>query len=60
MRDRITINTLKARCATLNRITKSPPEYWTSNADGTLTANIGHYYIDRAYGGFSLERITNA
>ena len=57
--ERITEKNLKALAARINEVTGSPNAMYTRHADGSLTANIGHYYIDFAYGGVNLERITN-
>ena len=54
--ERITIKHLKALADRLNRMTGSPQEY--HNAD-TGKANVGHFTISSAYGGFSLVRICN-
>lgn len=59
MSDRITINTLRAVCARLNRMTNSPAVPWVRDADGNLKAQVGRYLIDRAYGGYQLARIMN-
>lgn len=56
MADRITIRDLNVRCGTLNKITGSPATFWNTDNENI---NVGHYYIDRAYGGFSLERTTS-
>lgn len=56
---RITIKTLRAVCANLNRMTGSPMEPYKRDADGKLTAQIGCYIIDCAYGGYQLARIMN-
>lgn len=55
--DRITDKHLKSLCDYLNKITNSPLESWTRNEEGKLQANIGHFYIDGAYGGVMLARI---
>jgi hypothetical protein len=57
--NRITIKTLRAVCANLNRMTGSPLEPYVRSADGKLTAQIGCYIIDQAYGGYQLARIMN-
>ena len=54
---RITIKNLRRLCETLNKITGSPTTPYTRLEDGTLRGNIGHFYIDCAYGGYSLERM---
>lgn len=45
---RITIHDLRARADYLNRVTDSPSDYTT-----------GHYFIDKANGGYTLARICN-
>jgi len=45
---RITIHDLRARADYLNRITNSPSDY-----------QPGHYFIDRANGGYTLAKICN-
>jgi hypothetical protein len=59
MTDRITRKHLEGLCKTLNKITDSPAEPYTVDAEGKYHANIGCYVIDGAYGGWELERINN-
>jgi len=56
---RITKADLHRQADHLNRLTGSPAEMHRPErrADGSLSANPGHYYIDHAYGGVELERI---
>jgi 2,4-dienoyl-CoA reductase-like NADH-dependent reductase (Old Yellow Enzyme family) len=58
MSDQITEKMLQGLCDHINRITKSPMMPYT-HADGKVTANIGCYYIDAAYSGFQLVRMSN-
>lgn len=58
MRDRITIKHLQGQCRRLNILMQRPTEGWRMEK-GIYVANVGHYYIDQAYGGYSLEEITN-
>ena len=58
MTQRITRAHLDAKCATLNRMTKSPVEP-SRMVDGKRTANVGNYHISGAYGGYSLHRMSN-
>lgn len=55
--DRITLKHLQPMVDRLNRITGSPAETWTNDADGKLIAQIGCYHLSRAYGGVSLHRM---
>jgi hypothetical protein len=59
MTNRITIKTLRAVCANLNRMTGSPMDAYVRDTDGKLTGQIGHYFIDCAYGGYQLARMMN-
>lgn len=58
MTQRITRAHLDAKCATLNRMTKSPVEP-SRMVDGKRTANVGNYHISGAYGGYCLHRMSN-
>ena len=61
MSDRITIRDLENACAALNRATSSPLEFWQDKLNPRNRAiNIGHWHIDRAYGGYQLARTCNA
>jgi hypothetical protein len=59
MSNRVTESQLNAVVARINRITKSPAEPYTKNADGKYSANIGNYHLDGAYGGYSLHRMVS-
>jgi len=52
--DRISEKQLHSVINTLNEVTGSPAEYRGEN--GT---NIGHFCLDVAYGGYSLNRLSN-
>ena len=55
---RITNNDLELVCNRINEVTNSPLEY--SNKDKEkFESNIGHYHIDKAYGGNKLVRTVN-
>lgn len=55
---RISIKDVECRIAYLNKITNSPQTCYTK-IDGKLSANIGHYHLDQAYGGCALHRMDN-
>ena len=42
---KITRSTLKTNCEVLNRRLNRPTAAWTRNADKSLTANVGHLFI---------------
>jgi len=52
--DRITDKHLAGMISRLNRITNNPLEYSTRDDAGRFTCNVGHFHIDRAYGGNQL------
>ncbi len=52
--DRITDKHLAGMISRLNRITNNPLEYSTRDDAGRFTCNVGHFHIDRAYGGYQL------
>lgn len=56
--NRITIKDLNIAVERLNEALNMPMEYSTQS--DTFKANVGHYTIDRAYGGFSLYQVANA
>lgn len=56
--NRITLKDLEAVRDRINRITNSPMTYHDKNA-ATFKSNIGHYTLDNAYGGWSLQRVSN-
>src|SRR6185369_12657515 len=55
---RITLKNLEALAATINRETGSPATY-CNNDGGKFKANVGHYHMDGAYGGYKLVRVVN-
>ena len=59
MSTRITSKTLDAIANRLNKLTNSPLEPYSRNAEGKLQANIGNFHISGAYGGYSLHRMVN-
>jgi len=56
---RITETMLKAKVQYLNKITGNALDPYRKNAQGKLVSNIGNYHISFAYGGVSLEQMTN-
>ena len=58
MTNRITIEHLEAKAATINRMTKSPAES-SRMVDGKYRANVGNYHISGSYGGYCLHRMAN-
>ena len=56
-RERITNAMLDQLCKQINEATGSPTHTWTKGADGRMTASLGHYHIDGAYGGVALQRM---
>ena len=60
MSERITKSMLEKRIDYLNKVTGSPETPYTRRSDGKLYANIGNYHLDSAYGGYSIERMTNS
>lgn len=57
--ERITVNNLRRLAEAINRETGSPQESYTRTESGEFRSNVGHYYIDCAYGGYALERMVN-
>jgi hypothetical protein len=57
MSNRITDKMLERRIAELNQLTGQAPAPYHKNADGTMRANIGTYYLDQAYGGVNLAQM---
>lgn len=56
---RITDKMLDTLAARLNKLTGSPEDAYSRDADGRLRANVGHYHISHAYGGVCLYRMYN-
>ena len=59
MSQRITIKNLERLCEHLNRITENEIMPWIQGEDGRNRANVGTFYIDGAYGGWSLSQLAN-
>ena len=57
--ERITQKDLEYLVKRINEVTGSPAEPYTKKSDIDISANIGNYHLDYAYGGVSLERMTN-
>ena len=57
---KITLDMLNRRVALLNDMTGAAQEPYKSDRDanGSLIANAGTYYIGGAYGGYRLERMS--
>lgn len=55
---RITDKDLRELCERLNTITDSPLTAYSKDDDGKFHPNVGHYYIEGAYGGVGLRQIT--
>lgn len=60
--DRITQRDLEQLCRVINGRTVGDADAtpYSRSPDGGVTANIGVYYIDGAYGGIALYRIVTA
>lgn len=56
---KISIECLERLVSNLNRETNNPLEQYTRQADGTLKANCGNYFLDNAYGGWRLCQVMN-
>ncbi len=57
----VTLRDLEYLVDEINRVTGSPMTAYTRSAiDGRLRSNIGNYYLDAAYGGYTLYRVDNA
>ena len=57
--DRVTIKDLDQACRVINTRAGTPQEPWTRDAEGKLTANIGNYHLDGAYGEYALHQMHN-
>ena len=55
---RITAKSLDEQAAYLNRLTGNPEKPYTKTPDG-LKANVGCFYISKAYGGYNLVQMTS-
>lgn len=58
--ERITDRHLDGMCLRLNRLTGNPETYATRKDDGTMEIHVGHYHVDKAYGGNQLVQTCNA
>lgn len=56
---RITIKFLQAQCARLNRLTGSPMESYSRDANGRFKGNVGCFHISQSCGGYALHRMCN-
>ncbi len=56
--ERITEKMLHRKIDYLNKITGSPRETVTKSESG-IKFNVGNFTLDKAYGGYALERISN-
>lgn len=56
---RTTQKHLDAKIETINRITGQPSTYGTKTKDGGFEINVGHYHLDKAYGGHQLVQTVN-
>jgi hypothetical protein len=56
---RVTQQHLDGACARLNLLTGNATTAWTPRPDGSLQAQVGHFYIESAYGGWKLVQIVN-
>ena len=56
---RVTKKQLEAVIEGINELTGSPLTYATVLKGGKRVMNIGHFYLDQAYGGYQCLRITN-
>ena len=59
MARRITSKNLENLCEHLNTVTGNNIVPWVQGDDGRNKASIGTYYIDGAYGGWSLSQLVN-
>lgn len=58
MTNRTTQKELEGLVSRLNRLTGNAQEPWTQ-INGKLTANIGNYYLEMAYGGVKLVQVVS-
>ncbi len=57
--ERISQKNLEYLVDRINSLTNSPKEAYVKNGNGKYHAQIGNYHIDYAYGGVTLDRMTN-
>jgi hypothetical protein len=43
----------------INELAGTPPAAYTRDGSGKLTGNIGHIFLDRGYGGYSIVQMVN-
>jgi hypothetical protein len=54
----VTVKQLEAIVSNINRLTYSPPQPYSVNADGKYTPCAGSYHLSGAYGGYALHRMS--
>ena len=54
---RITIKHLRPLVDRLNRVAGHPLDPWSRGEEGKFRANVGSFYIDTAYSGYSLHQM---
>lgn len=59
MAQRITKKELEGVVDQINRMTNSPLEPYSKDAEGKLIVNVGCYTLSYAYGGVELQRMHN-
>ncbi len=59
MRRNISKSDLQYLVDELNKVTNNPIDSYTKTNEGQYRANIGNYHLSWAYGGVSLQRMTN-
>lgn len=55
----IKLSDLEFMVGRINEATNSPKTYGQKDSEGKFCTNIGHYHLDRAYGGNKLVRTDN-
>jgi hypothetical protein len=58
MAQRITVSDLRNLVARVNREMGTPAEY-NGDTGGPFRANVGHYRLDQAYGGYRLTQVVS-
>lgn len=56
---RVSIKDLEFLVKRINQVSGSPETYGQRDSLNKFTANVGHYYLDQAYGGNKLVRTDN-
>jgi hypothetical protein len=54
----VTVGQLEAIVRNINRLTGSPAEQYTKQADGSFKPNANCYHLSGAYGGYALHRMS--